>query len=64
MNVIGHQAVSMQLDAALLCILTQPVEIELTILIGEKYRLPINTTLNDMLGDTGKMNTRATRHGL
>jgi len=62
MNVIGHQAVSMQLDTALLHVLAQPVEIKPAIFVREKNRLPINATLNDMLWNTGKMNARATRH--
>lgn len=45
-----------------LYVLAQTVEIELAILIGEKYRLPINATLNDMLRNTGKMEARVARH--
>lgn len=63
MNVVGHQAVGMELDTALVGSLAQPVEIELAIFIGEKYRLSINAALNDVLRNSGKMEARSAGHG-
>ncbi len=63
MNVVGHQTVSVDRDFTFISVLSQPIEIESTVVIGEKHRLAVVTALDDMLGNSGNMEAGSTRHG-
>jgi hypothetical protein len=52
----------MQFDTPVFCTRTQPLKVKLAILVREKNRLSINTTLDNVLRDTKKMDTWTAGH--
>jgi hypothetical protein len=53
-DVVGHQAIGQNLNLIFAGVLTQPIQIGVTIFIGKEHRVATVTALRDVMWDLGE----------
>jgi hypothetical protein len=62
-DVVGHEGIGVDVAVPIGSRFFQPMEVEVVILLGEKTRLSIDSSLNNVLRHSGQFNAWATWHG-